>query len=43
MKKQNDDIGFLPPIREFSDRGAKWLLKFGEAATAESISEIKIN
>ena len=30
MKKQNEDIGFLPPIREFSDRGAKWLLEFGE-------------
>ena len=30
MKKQSEDIGFLPPIREFSDRGAKWLLEFGE-------------
>ncbi len=30
MRKQSEDIGFLPPIREFSDRGAKWLLEFGE-------------
>lgn len=30
MRKQSEDIGFLPPIREFSDRGTKWLLEFGE-------------
>ncbi len=30
MRKQTQDIGFLPPIREFSDRGTKWLLEFGE-------------
>ena len=30
MGKQDQDIGFLPPIREFADRGTKWLLEFGE-------------
>ena len=30
MRRQDEDIGFLPPIREFSDRGTKWLLEFGE-------------
>ena len=30
MRKQSEDIGFLPPIREFPDRGTKWLLEFGE-------------
>ena len=30
MGKQGEDISFLPPIREFPDRGTKWLLEFGE-------------
>ena len=30
MRKQDEDISFLPPIREFPDRGTKWLLEFGE-------------
>ena len=30
MRKQDEDIDFLPPIREFPDRGTKWLLEFGE-------------
>ncbi len=30
MRKQGEDISFLPPIREFPDRGTKWLLEFGE-------------
>ena len=30
MKKQREDLSFLLPIREFADRGTKWLLEFGE-------------
>ena len=30
MKKQIEDLNFLLPIREFADRGTKWLLEFGE-------------
>ena len=30
MRKQGEDISFLPPIRELPDRGTKWLLEFGE-------------
>ena len=30
MKKQREDLSFLLPIREFADRGTKWLLEFDE-------------
>jgi hypothetical protein len=30
MRKQVENISSLPPIREFPDRGTKWLLEFGE-------------
>ena len=30
MRKQSETVDFLPPIREFPDRGTKWLLEFGE-------------
>ena len=30
MNNQSESVDFLLPIREFPDRGTKWLLEFGE-------------
>ena len=34
MRKQTEDISFLLPVREFPDRGTKWLLEFSENVKA---------
>lgn len=30
IRKETENISFLLPVREFPDKGTKWLLEFGE-------------